>query len=35
MAYNLNAKEHVLKNGCEKVTSNYGYRTFTHNGKKV
>lgn len=34
MAYDLNAKEHVLKNGCEKVTSDYGNRTFTHNGKK-
>ena len=33
MAYKLNAKVHVLKNGNEKVTSNYGNRTFTNKGK--
>lgn len=33
MAYNLNTKEHIFKNGCERVTSDYGDRTFTYNGK--
>lgn len=33
MAYNLNAVKHVLQNGCERVTSDYGNRTFTYNGK--
>ena len=33
MAYNLNAKVHVLKNGNERVTSNYGNRSFKFNGK--
>lgn len=33
MAYDLNSKYHVLKNGCERVTSDYGNRMFTCNGK--
>ena len=34
MGYNLNSKFHVLKNGNERVTSDYGYRSFTYKGKK-
>lgn len=34
MAYNLNARYHPLKNGNERVTSDYGYRTDPITGKK-
>lgn len=33
MAYNLNAKIHVLKNESERVTSDYGNRNLEFNGK--
>lgn len=33
MAYNLNAKVHVLKNGSERVTSNFGQRSLKFNNK--
>lgn len=33
MAYDLKSKVHVLKNGSERVTSDYGNRTLKFNGK--
>lgn len=33
MAYNLNSKNNILKSGNERVTSDYGNRTITVNGK--
>lgn len=33
MAYNLGAVNHILKNGCERVTSDFGNRSFSYNGK--
>lgn len=33
--YKINAKMNVLKNGVHYVTSKYGNRTYTNNGKKI
>ena len=33
MAYDLKSKVHVLKNGYERVTSNYGNRVLKFNSK--